>query len=54
MCGSASRSKESIGSGWHETARTVGFAVQRELIKMAKTLDLTAIVKKTGRNQKTF
>jgi hypothetical protein len=34
--------------------RTSGFAAQRELIAMAKTMNLAAIVKKTGRTPKSI
>jgi hypothetical protein len=34
--------------------RLSGFAAQRELIELAKTMDLAAIVKKTGRTQKSI
>jgi hypothetical protein len=32
--------------------RLAGYAAQRELIEMAKTLDLDAIVRRTGRTRK--
>jgi hypothetical protein len=34
--------------------RASGFAAQRELIAMAKTMNLAAIVKKTGRTPKSI
>jgi ribosomal protein L32E len=56
MCGSASRSRESIGSeipNDHQT-ETFGqsFSSQRELIELARTMDLEAIAKKTGRKRR--